>query len=102
MQPQRAYGDKRYWPLLPRLAVVAAAIVAGLLACGALLAALGGPVPSALAAPASAPVNYPGGTGCTTTLPACIGNSPTRAPLLMQDGTFLTNGLNLDNPVSLT
>src|SRR5262249_14669529 len=53
------------------------------------------------AAPAAVIV-YPGGTGCTTTLQACLDNAPNGSTIRVQAGTYLTNGLTLDHPVSLT
>jgi hypothetical protein len=81
---------------------VAATLLAGLMACGALLAALGGPVTDTLAAPASGSVMYPGGAGCATTLQACIDNSPTGTTILTHPNTYFTNGLTLSKAVSLT
>lgn len=102
MQERSVFAVQPHRPLLQRLAVIVAAILAGLLACAALLVTLGGPVSSALAAPASGPVIYPGGTGCTTTLQACINGTAAGSTIQVQAGTYITNGLTLSKAISLT
>jgi hypothetical protein len=87
--------------LSSRLALLAAPVAAGLLACGALLGGLGGPVPSALAAPAGATRNYPGPFPCNTTLQLCIDGSSAGDTILVQAGTY-TESLLLSTAVSLT
>jgi|SRR5579859_187669 len=100
MHPQGAYADKRTWPALYRLGVVAATLLAGLMACGALLAVMSGPVPAALAA---GPVIYPSlSAPCNTTLQACIDGTTAGATIQVQAGTYVTNGLTLNKAVSLT
>ena len=99
MHPRSIFGDQPSRPLLQRLGVVAASILAGVLACGALLAVLSGPVS---AAPAAGSVNYPGSAPCNTTLQACIDGSVTGTTIVVQAGTYFTNALTLGRPVSLT
>src|SRR5216684_1867404 len=88
MHPQGAYGDNRAWLLFYRLVVVAVTVLAGVLACGALLAALGGPVSSALAAPAGITRPFPGPFPCHTTLQLCINGSSPGDTIVVQPGHY--------------
>jgi hypothetical protein len=101
MHPQGAYGDKRAWPSLYRLGVMVAAVLAGLTACGALLAGLGGPVPGALAAPAGITRPFPGPFPCNTTLQNCITNSSAGDTIVVQPGHYNVS-LTLSKAVNLT
>src|SRR5579859_3104973 len=101
MHPQGVYGKQRTWPSLYRLGAVAATLLAGLAACGALLAVLGGPVPGALAAPAGFTRPYPGPFPCNTTLQLCINGSSAGDTIVVQPGHYNVS-LPLNKAVNLT
>lgn len=81
-----------------RLALLLAPLAAGTLAAAALLFSLGQP---AFAAPAGVFRNYPGGSGCTTTLQACLNGASAGDTIVVQPGTY-TESLTLSTAVSLT
>jgi len=84
-----------------RLALAAASVLGGALACVALLMLLGGPAPSVLAAPLATTRPFPSAAPCNASLQACLDGSSPGDTILVQPGHY-TASLNLTKPVSLT
>ena len=94
MDQHGEHSAQLYLPVSQRLAAVAATVLAGLLACGALLAALGGLVRPAYASTLTFP-------GCASTIQACIENAQAGDTILISAGDY-TESLTLSKAVSLT
>ncbi len=82
----------------PRLALIGLSLLAGLLACAALLLLAARPV---WAAPTAVTHNFPGAFPCDTTLQACIDGASDGDTIVIAANTYITS-ITLNKPVSLT